>query len=296
MGISGADLYIIAAGNGSRLNANVPKALVPVVGEPCLTTTLRRIGLKFRRVFVATNVLVHDYWNNYFDGLRASYPELTKLVINLPIRSGLGDGHATLQVILAAESMMGTSLSQDIVVAWGDVFFPTHKLIDELLILSPEGSGLIPAVHESAPYVSLLVDERMRCISADFSKHGEHHAAGFHDQSVFRFNLSRLKEALCCLHRCLWKGERYLAPAGELSLLYSLHQMYNSGDAAYVYQTGFPTLTFNTAEEVAAIRSNMGRRWSTEIEKPSQVGAETLLARVPGLDHRSKILEIDNLE
>lgn len=289
MGISGTDLYIIAAGNGSRLDASVPKALVPVVGEPCLTTTLRRVGLKFRRIIVGTNINVHDQWDRYFNDLRATYPELAKLVLNLPIKSGLGDGHATLQVILAAERIEEATLPQDIVIAWGDVFFPTHEIIDELLSLSPEGSGLIPVIHQSDPYVSLLVDERRRCIAADFSKHGEHHATGLHDQSVFRFNRSRLRESLCGLHNCLWKNGRYLTPAGELSLLYSLHQLYNSGDPAYVYETEFPTLSFNTIEEVVAIQRNTGQSITNTVTiARSQTAPESATVPISRTVYRGK--------
>jgi len=270
-----ADLYIVAAGSGSRLKSNMPKALVPITDEPCLTTTLQQIALKFRKTFVVTNVLVQDQWRKYFEHLLSAYPELAEQTTALSIRSGLGDGHATLQGILAAERMEGSSLSPDIVVAWGDVFIPNAEIIDELLTVTLMGSGVLPAVNENDPYVSLLVDENMRCISADFSKHGERHSTGFHDQSVFRFDLPRLKTALALLHNALWKGDRYFTPAGELSLLYTFHLLYNSGDPAYVYQTKYPTRTFNTVEEVVAIQREIGNCWQTKVAI-SQSGLDNL--------------------
>ena len=257
------DLYIIAAGNGSRMNARVPKALARITDEPCLTTTLQQIGHKFSNVFVVTNALIQDEWTNYFHRLRAEYSDLWKRALNLPIKSGLGDGHATLQGILAAERMSEVSLCQDIVVAWGDVFFPEGEIIDELLSVSLEGSGLLPAVREGNPYVSLLIDDKMRCVSADFSKYGESHQSGLHDQSVFRFSLPCLRRALTELHRSLWKNGRYIAPGGELSLLYSFHQLYNSDNPAYVYETGYPTLSFNTVEEVADIQRQISTQWKS---------------------------------
>jgi molybdopterin-guanine dinucleotide biosynthesis protein A len=259
--MQGADLYIVAAGNGSRIKANVPKALLPISDEPCLTTTLQQIGHKFRRVFVVTNALVHDQWRAYFQRLQVTYPELAKFVVDLPIKSGLGDGHATMEGLMAAEIMDDVDLSQDVVIAWGDVFFRNAELIDELLSISPKGSGLLPAVHESNPYVSLLVDEEMRCVSAEFSKYGEHRESGFHDQSVFRFDRSRLRGSLCTLHGALWKNGRYLAPGGELSLLHTFHQLYNTDDPAYVYETAYPTQSFNTVEEVVAIQLQISRQW-----------------------------------
>jgi hypothetical protein len=217
-------------------------------------------------VFVVTNVLVQDQWHHYFQELEANYPELAKLVLNLPITSGLGDGHATLQGFLAAERLKAAALSQDVVIAWGDVFFPDAEIIDELLSIVPLGSGLLPAVRESHPYVSLLVDERMRCVSADFSKHGEYHSTGLHDQSVFRFSLPVLRASLRELHNALWKNGRYLSPGGELSLLYSFHQLYNSSDPAYVYETEHPTFNFNTIEEVVDIQLEISNRWKNTLQ------------------------------
>src|SRR5271167_309036 len=119
--MSASDLYIIAAGNGSRMAVNVPKALVPIVEEPCLTTTLQQIGHKFRKVFIIANVLVFDQWYDYLDKLREEYPELTRNLHVVQINSGLGDGHATLKGLESSHDVEGAMpLAQDIVIAWGD--------------------------------------------------------------------------------------------------------------------------------------------------------------------------------
>lgn len=255
------DLYIVAAGGGSRMMSDRPKALVRIVDEPCLTATLQQIGEKFRRVFVVTGISMRDQWVAYFQHLETVYPELAQSVVNLPIMSGLGDGHATLRGIIAAEEREGGCLAQEIVVAWGDVFFPNGAIIDELLLTPRRGSGLLPAVNEIHPYVSLRVNEEMQCLSAEFSKLGEQESAGFHDQSVFRFDLQRLRASLCDLHNALWKNGHYIAPGGELSLLYSFHHLYNARDPAYVYETKYPTLSFNTVKEVASIQLKVRARW-----------------------------------
>jgi molybdopterin-guanine dinucleotide biosynthesis protein A len=253
--MASTDLYIIAAGNGSRINLNIPKALVPIANEPCLTTTLHRIGSQFCRIFVVTNILATPQWHSYFRDLHVSHPGIAKRVVNLPIKSGLGDGHATLHALLSAEER--GEVSDEVVVTWGDVFFPRGNIIDELLSARIQGSGLLPAILEPDPYVSLLVNEQMQCLSADFSKHGETNASGFHDQSVFRFIRSSLRASLCSLHDCLWKNDKYLTPGGELTFLYSIHQLYNAGDPTYVYETRYPTLSFNTPADVAAVRERL---------------------------------------
>jgi len=251
-----ADLYVIAAGNGSRMNSSLPKPLIQIVDEPCLTTTLRRISGFFRRTFIVTNVLSHELWRDYFDGLYTTQHDMVDRVREVPIRSGLGDGHATMHGILEAKKLFGGSLLNDIVIVWGDVFFTEGELIKEILSCDLVGAGLIPAVLEDDPYVCLRADDLMRCMSADFSKYGERHAFGLHDQSVFRFNLPRLMRALQNLHKCLWKNDRYLSPGGELSLLHSFHELYNSGDAAYVYETKYTTASFNTRQELMELRKD----------------------------------------
>lgn len=251
------DLYIIAAGNGSRLNAALPKALVPIRDEPCITTTLRQIAPKFDKVFVVTNVLTRHEWDRYFQHLGNAYPQIARHTWNLPIRSGLGDGHATLQGLLAAERTCEQPVADDVVIAWGDAFFRHAQIIDELLEQPLHGAGLFPVVHESNPYVSLLVDEEMRCAGVDFSKYGESHLHGLHDQSVFRFVRSRLKASLQDLHNSLWKKSRYVTPGGELSLLYTVHHLYNTGDPVRAYETRYPTMSFNTVEEILAIQQKI---------------------------------------
>lgn len=265
-----ADLYIVAAGNGSRLNASIPKPLVPITqNEPCLTTTLQQIGRKFRQVFIVTNVHARDLWHSYYRSLQTYHPELAEVVVDLPISSGLGDGHATLQGFLAAERRDDPNLAQDVVIAWGDVFWPHAELVDELYSMSLPDSGLLPAVHESNPYVTLRVDDRMQCLSADFSKYGEKHDHGLHDQSVFRFSRAALKASLVALHDSFWKGDRYITQGGELSLLYSFHHLYNRGTPVYVYQTDYPTLSFNTVEEVRAIQCQIRGQWQGHIAERS---------------------------
>lgn len=260
-----ADLYIIAAGKGSRMQTNIPKALVPITDEPCLTTTLQQIGSKFQNVFIVTNEMIQDQWKTYFEQTKSNYPSLLSNVVNVAISSGLGDGHAVLMAFTKIAEMKNISkVNDDIVIAWGDVFFAQAEIIDELLSKPMYGSGLIPAVREENPYVTLLVDTEMQCISADFSKYGENHPSGFHDQSVFRFHKESLWDALVNLHYAFWKNGRYITPGGELSLLYSFHYLHNNknnNSSVQVYETDYPTMSFNTPQEVASIQLEVKNKW-----------------------------------
>jgi NDP-sugar pyrophosphorylase family protein len=258
------DLYIIAAGKGSRMGSNIPKALIPIAGgEPCLTSTLKRIGHKFNNVFIVVNIDIIDVWSKYlYNEVDYNGYELDdiKNVVLIPIKSGLGDGHAV-KVALDKAPILKTHypLSEDIVVCWGDVFFEDGNIIDELLSRRLEGAGLIPGVRENNPYVTLFVDGDMKCLAADFSKYGENHPTGFHDQSVFRFDRHCLLNALERLDAAYWKNGRYMTPGGELSLLYTFHYLFNSDNPMYVYETDYPTKSFNTISEVESIQLEINK-------------------------------------
>ncbi len=257
------DLYIIAAGRGSRMGGNVPKALIPISGGiPNLTTTLQQVSGKFNRVFVVINALIEDEWKKYANEVLRKFPGLIdQAVYFVPIQSGLGDGHAVMKGFEGATDITRNT-SSDVVICWGDVFFPHSETIDELLSKKyTDSSGFIPAVKENNPYVTLLVDDKLHCMSADFSKYGENHPSGFHDQSVFRFKREYLWTTLNTLHDAFWKNGRYITPGGELSLLHTFHYLYNTQSPAQVYETDYPTRSFNTPEEVAAIQQEINQKW-----------------------------------
>ena len=255
------DLYIVAAGKGSRMGGSIPKALVPVLnGEPNISNTLRKIGHKFRNVFIIANVDVQDKWFEYLE-VNEHQPFISNVFV-VPVTSGFGDGHATLQGINDATAIMLLNDSafkntENIVVCWGDAFIQYEQTVDELLQMTknrPDASGVIPAVLEKDPYVTLLVNKQMDILGADMSKIGEKHPSGYHDQSIFCFDSSALASALWYCHACFWKNGRYITPGGELSILFALHFLYNVGRPASMYQTDYPTKAFNTPEELEQIR------------------------------------------
>lgn len=270
-----SDLYIIAAGKGSRMGGSIPKALVPLAGQPNLTTTLQQIGHKFDNVFVVTNVEVQEPWLKYFKNLRKEFPELADMVTNIPITSGRGDGHAVMEALRVAEWMEDNdkvSLNDDIVIAWGDVFFPYGEIIDELLAAKID-MGVVPVVYEKNPYVSLRMGQGMQVHSADFSKFGETAENGYHDQSVFRFNRVKLHQTLQIMNAVLSKNQKYITSNGEMSLLHVFHFVSNTSQGPrpeiQAYETKYPTLSFNTVEEVAAIQQEINDKWQHKF-RPAQ--------------------------
>lgn len=262
------DLYIIAAGKGSRMGGSIPKALVPITDKPNLTTTLQQIGHKFFKVYVVTNEEAQGPWEEYFSELRDDFPELAENVVNLPIKSGRGDGHAVLAA-LQLSMFYSWPLADDIVVAWGDVFFPDAAIIDELLEKSMK-VGVVPVVKEKDPYVTIKIIDDMTVTHAEFSKLGENNDEGYHDQSVFRFNRPTLGGCLDALNDILDRNGTYISPNGELSMLYVFHTIFNvEGGGIKAYETEYPTMSFNTVEEVAQIQQEIDQSWKNKFRNQS---------------------------
>lgn len=255
------DLFIIAAGKGSRMGGTLPKALVPINdNEPNITTTLKQTSGKFNHTYIVVNELIMDAWKKYIEENVAS--GLLDKVSFVSIASGLGDGHA----VLSALGITASTAADEVVILWGDTFLQHSETIDEMLgknLSVMSASGLIPAVMEQDPYVTLLVDNALKVVSADFSKYGEKHPSGWHDQSIFYFKREPLFSALLLLHAALWKNGRYMTPGGEMSMLFAFHYLYNTDEGAVVYETDYPTLSFNTPEEVASIQKEISEKWKT---------------------------------
>jgi NDP-sugar pyrophosphorylase family protein len=289
------------------MGGTIPKALVPLTDKPNLTTTLQQIGSKFTNVFVVTNEEIQPPWEDYFVSLHREFPEISANVINLPIYSGRGDGHAVWRALIQAEGnevfeKRQEPLSDDIVIAWGDVFFPDGRIVDELLA-KPMAIGIVPVVREDDPYVALeldiphtttnttyhpgygastykntysLFDEEQQkfgypILHAKFSKFGEiaDGEIGYHDQSVFRFNRTHLLETLDTLDEVMDRNGKYISPNGELSLLYTFHYLANHNAPVHAYETHYPTMSFNTVEEVAQIQQEIDRKWKTQVRNQS---------------------------
>jgi bifunctional N-acetylglucosamine-1-phosphate-uridyltransferase/glucosamine-1-phosphate-acetyltransferase GlmU-like protein len=259
-----ADLFIIAAGVGSRMGGDVPKALVPITNIPNLTTTLQQSAGKFDYTFVVANIDIKDKWEAYSAELKTLYPKLHENLHFVYIRSGLGDGHAVMEGLVGASYQVDPA--EDIVICWGDVFFQHGEIFDELLDERMHGAGLVPLQYEVNPYVHIETLGDL-ITGAKFSKHGEVEPSEKprgHDQSIFRFRRSSLLASLQRLHAALYRNGKYMT--GELSLLYVFHELHQSqmsrSGKVHAYKTKYPTLSFNTQEEVKQIQEEISKKWT----------------------------------
>ena len=168
------------------------------------------------------------------------------------INSGYGDGHAIMEALV----QIGASKDKAIVV-WGDVYIENGMIFKELVSYEDQCFNVIvPVCKEESPYVTILADQDMNVTGADFSKLGEKHFEGLHDQSVFMINKNATLEALQTMHNVLWKNGRYISESKELNFLHAMHYLYNHDEPASCYITEYPTKSFNSIDEVQRIENN----------------------------------------
>lgn len=243
------ELIIIAAGNGKRMgNISVPKVLYPVNGMPNLQRIL--LAAQDSEVFRGVQLVVKESAEQDFIDYLEKNP--TKLDIEItPINSGFGDGHAIMEAL-----QQGGFGCEHAIVVWGDVYIENSMLFQELASYEEQCFNVIvPVNKEENPYVTILADQDMNITGADFSKLGEKHFEGLHDQSVFMINKNTTFEALKTMHNVLWKNGRYISESKELNFLHAMHYLYNFDEPASCYITEYPTKSFNSIDEVKRIET-----------------------------------------
>lgn len=244
------ELIIIAAGNGKRMgNISVPKVLYPVNGTPNLKRILDSAieSEVFNRVYIVVKEGQHDAFEQYL----LDNPFKISTVI-VPINSGFGDGHALKEALPKIDWE-----SNHAAVVWGDVYIEHSMIFNELTnYINKCDTVVVPVCKEEYPYVTILTDNDMNITGADFSKLGEKHFEGLHDQSVFLINKDATARALEVMHYVLWKNGRYISESKELNFLHVMHYLYNFDEPALCYITEYPTKSFNSIDEVKRIENN----------------------------------------
>lgn len=261
------DLMIVAAGNGTRMgDATLPKILTKINGYPNLWNTLdkwRSIPGKGKTYIVVNNRngdWIEHSIKEYFLHLQQKNQHLTNDFLTeeknnieiVKIESGRGDGHAVM------EAARHLPLSSFFFIVWGDAYFTSWNIFTDCIDEYRRRKDMdypmyVPVINEKNPYVTFIVDEKMECIAADFSKRGENHPSGFHDQCVFLCKRSTICELLSVMHNTYLKNGRYVTDSGELTFLYLIHFLHNVSNPAKAIITDSPVLSYNTVGEVKAI-------------------------------------------
>lgn len=223
-------IYFIAAGKGSRMKSDLPKALHDVNGEPNLVRNVK--------------LLKEDYRVVVNRGQLKLFSEYVPAKNILEIDSGLGSGHAIMQI----------PLKDNDIVIWGDAVIVDPKIIDE--IKGQDGFS-IPLKRVKNPYVNFLCDKNLKVQETLFAKYGETSKTGLQDCCIFKVT-QKSRQQLEDLHSAIWKG-RYITESNEFEYLYLMHYKFNINDPANGYITEYPDAieSYNTKEELNKIEKKI---------------------------------------
>lgn len=226
-------IYFIAAGKGSRMKSDLPKALHEVNGEPNLVRNAKMIDDDYRVVV-----------NRGQEALFSKYVPMENIYA---IDSGLGSGHAIMQI----------PLKDNDIVIWGDAVIVDPRIIDE--IKDQEGFA-VALKRVKNPYVNFLCDKNLRIQEALFAKYGETSASGLQDCCIFKVT-QKSRQQLEDLHNAIWKG-RYITESNEFEYHYIMHYKANINDPANGYITDYPNAieSYNTPEELESIEKHILNR------------------------------------
>ena len=166
--------FIIAAGNQTRFNSNVPKALSKLGNKTCLDYTISRLNNVCDIVYIVCSKEKEDYFIDY------------KNIIS--IESGLGCGDA----VLKAFKKFNFNSNDKCFIQWGDSILE-DRIYTHLKYYSYEDSDInIACRFEHNPYVKLLSSNFNKHVDIYFSKYNEVHGNGLHDLSLFYGNPLRI--------------------------------------------------------------------------------------------------------
>ncbi len=217
---------IISAGNQSRFESAVPKALMKYGNKTLLDENLHNMKQFCDEVFVVCSVTNHDWFT--------AYP----LII---ISSGKGCGDAVLQALQTLNIRDGDT----VFIQWGDCLHT--PIIYEKVLQSYCGRCVIPCIEEHTPYVQVL-PESDNTVQILFSKYGEKTSHGYHDLSLFYGNAKSILTHLENFARNILVDGKYIHKHGnELQFLDVFNE--TSLEANIIELIDYKTFSFNTLDE-----------------------------------------------
>ena len=221
--------FIIAAGNQTRFNSSVPKALSKLGNKTCLDYTISKLENICDKVFVVCSKDKENYFLNYNI---------------ISIESGLGCGDAILKTL----RKFNFNSNDSCFIQWGDSILE-DKIYTHLKYHSYEDSDInIACRFEHNPYVKLLSSNFNKHIDVYFSKYKEVHGDGLHDLSLFYGNPLHILKYCEIFYNKFFTGESYKHKHGnEFNFL----DIMNETDiiASVVIMNKVKSYSFNTEDE-----------------------------------------------
>jgi hypothetical protein len=228
--------FIIAAGNQSRFNSELPKALVSVgnSGVPLLHYNITMMNKYCDKVFV-----VCSHKNKvYFTAYNSVYNDANLIVID----SGLGCGDAIYKALCNVDIYPNDRCF----IQWGDSI-QKKSTYDKVAEYATYSSVVIPCTIEDSPYVQIKPDGENR-VKVLFSKFGDPITKGYHDLSLFYCNCYDLFKAMESIVTSWYNGVDYNMNNREYSFLDTFNYTDISVDILDVGEVGLNS--FNTVEDL----------------------------------------------
>ena len=153
----------------------------------------------------------------------------------IAIKSGFGCGDAVLQGLKNLSYKQGDKCF----ICWGDSY-NTKEVYNSIPL---ESNCAIPCVKEDAPYVQIREDGRVL-----FSKYGDGITPGYHDLSLFYFDIYYLNKYLVEFRKKFWYNNQYNhRHNNEMQFL----DVFNDTGAKYeiIPIDNYRAFCFNTVEE-----------------------------------------------
>jgi len=138
-------LIVPAAGLGTRLRSDLPKALTPVAGRPMISHVLSR----FERWCDFVTIVSHPSARGAMEELAASAPRPTA-VVEQPQPTGMLDA-----ILLAAETVRGWTPDR-VWICWCDQVLLSAETVQRIAdreAHSPAPAGVVPTAHVPDPYI-----------------------------------------------------------------------------------------------------------------------------------------------
>lgn len=233
---------IPAAGRGTRLQFDLPKALFPLKGIALIDWVVDRVSFGVSRIVVVISPKDEPHFREWLVG-RADAAKITLAFQPIPL--------GTVDAILCAESKINT---RNTVVAWGDHYSIRRKTVQltfQVHEAVPEASLTFPTCERKNPYIAVQRDKRGKITGVEQAREKKTPIEfGENDCGLFAFTTKHLFEVL---HGARRDGALLGKFTNELNLLTLLPTFESRGKVSTLRIADISeTMGVNTREEVQA--------------------------------------------
>jgi len=237
-------LIVPAAGRGSRLGADLPKALVPVAGRPMLDHLVERHAPFVDRIAV---VVAPSAWDQF-----TAYVAERSFPIDLAVQR---EPTGMLDAIMAATSLVNEHQPRRVVLTWCDQVAISDATLQQLrnttAALPP--SLVLPTLEVDTPYIHFDRDSSGRIVGVRHRREGDAMPArGETDIGLFDLSLDAYRRDL--LHFA--RGAEPGSVTGERNFLPFIPWLAATGGVhTFPAASAIEALGINTPADLSAIET-----------------------------------------